>query len=358
VPPRRARSLVNGLITSGREAGTPGAAAARAVISRFLTDLGYTVQEHSFGFNAGIYRALPAAGLLLMILAAVEVPRLLGPGPAWGAAAALLLFTGAAAITTLRFVAGDGAPGWERTDANLVAHRKDANVRCWLVAHLDTKAQGQSMAGRLVALWFTVAALVMLLAAAWSRVSGPLSLVWSFAAGGLGVVAGLLLLGGRLKGQSPGARDNGSGLLAVLTAAELATDPGIGIILTGAEEFGLAGARALARERPSLFEHTDVVNVDTIDDEGTLFVVAHEETGLLAGRVRARVAGLAPVRGRRLPLGIMVDGIPLARVASETVTLGRLSWGTLRRLHTPRDNATGYGLATAELLGERLALPI
>jgi Zn-dependent M28 family amino/carboxypeptidase len=144
----------------------------------------------------------------------------------------------------------------------------------------------------------------------------------------------------------------------VLTAAEVTADPGVGIIITSAEEFGLAGARALVREQPALFAGTEVLNVDTIDDEGTLFVVTHDPGNLLASRVQERLAGLAPVRGRRLPLGIMVDGVPLATVAAGAVTIGRLSWRTLRRMHSPRDDAAGYAMVTAELLGERLAAPI
>ena len=98
--------------------------------------------------------------------------------------------------------------------------------------------------------------------------------------------------------------------------------------------------------------------MDTIDDEGTLFVVTHGP-GRSPGRPGAGTARrTGPVRGRRLPLGIMVDGVPLATVAAGAVTIGRLSWGTLRRMHTPRDDAAGYAMVTAELLGERLAAPI
>ncbi len=106
----------------------------------------------------------------------------------------------------------------------------------------------------------------------------------------------------------------------MLRAAELSHDASIGVIITGAEEFGLAGARALAREHPSLFTHATVVNVDTIDDAGTLFVVAHDrQGGALAHRVLERLAGLAPVsRERRLPIGILVDGVPLSVVARES----------------------------------------
>jgi hypothetical protein len=358
MPPRRARLLVARLIAHGREAGTPGATAARQAIARFLTDLDFTIQEQPFTFNAGVYRALPACGALLVLFSVLEIPLLMRTGPAWGAVAAVLALVSLALIVTIRILSGTRAPGATRTDANLIAHRGDGPVRCWLVAHLDTKAQGHSMAGRLVALWMTVVALAGLIAAAWLRLGGPQPMGAAVGAGAAGVVAGLLLAGGRLEGESPGARDNGSGLLAVLTAAELATDHGIGIIITGAEEFGLAGARALARERHALLRETEVINVDTVDDEGNLFVVTHGVADDLAARVLVRVAGLAPARRRRLPLGIMVDGVPLARLASGTVTIGRLSWGTLRRMHTARDDASGYALATAELLGERLATPI
>ena len=358
MPPRGARSLVTALIAHGREAGTPGAEAARTAVARFLSELGYTVQEQPFRFNAGVYRALPVAGALLVIVSLLEIALLMRPGPAWAAAAALLMFAVVVPLVTMRILSGEGTPGTQRVDANLIARRGDAAVRCWLVAHLDTKAQGHSMAGRLAALWITVLALAGLIICAWARLGSPQQPVVAVTAGLLGVFAGVLLAGGRLTGQSPGARDNGSGLLAVLTAAELATDPGIGIIITGAEEFGLAGARALVRERGALLREAVVLNVDTIDDEGMLFVVTHGTADALAARVRVRLAGLAPIRGRRLPLGILVDGVPLARAASGGVTIGRLSWGTLRRIHTPRDDAAGYAMATAELVGERLAAPI
>lgn len=358
--PRRARALVMDLISRGREAGTPEAEAARRSVARFLTELGYIVQEHSFRFNAGVYRLLAAAGALLAGVALVEIPLLQHTAPAWGALVVLLALAGTIVVVTGLIVRGYRGPGPVRVDANLIASRPGSTVRCWLVAHLDTKAQAQSMAGRLVAVWVTVLAVTALLVSALLRTGHPLSAGPAAAAGAAGVLAGVLLSRGRLSGSSPGARDNGSGLLAVLTAAELATDPSIGVIVTGAEEFGLVGASALARERPGLFAGALVVNVDTVDDTGTLYVVTHGPASAdLAARVRDAVAGLAPViRQRRLPLGIMVDGLPLSHVACESVTLGRLDWSTLTRIHTPRDDADGYHLGTAERLGERLARPI
>ena len=297
---------------------------------------------------------------MLAVVALLEIPLLQRGSPAWAAAVVLLVLAVMVGVVVMRLVRGTGGPGYDRVDANLIASRPGSTVRCWLVAHLDTKAQAQSMAGRLVAVWVTAVAVMVLLSLAVLRINGPLPAGPAVAIGALGCVAGVLLGRGQLSGASPGARDNGSGLLAILTAAELTSDPSIGVIVTGAEEFGLVGARALARDRAGLFAQARVLNVDTVDDEGTLFVVSHARgSAELAGRLLERLAGLAPVsRARRLPLGIMVDGVPLSRVALEAVTIGRLDWGTLRRMHTPRDDADGYHLATAESLGERLATPI
>lgn len=354
---RGARALVSRLTRAGREAGTAEATAARHDVTTFLRNLGYQVEEHPFHFNAGIYRALPVAGGMFALLALAEIPLLQHHASYWPLTALVTMALAIAAATTGIIRHGVGP---RRADANLIATRPGGTVRCWLVAHLDTKAQAQSMAGRLVALWVALVAVTAIAVASVLRLSGALPPGVALAVGTAGMLAGALVARGRLSGSSPGARDNGSGLLAVLTAAELASDPSIGVIVTGAEEFGLAGSRALARERAGLLAAASIVNVDTVDDEGTLFVVRHGQAGaVLSGRVLQRLDGLAPIlRERSLPLGILVDGVPLSRVSLAAVTLGRLSWGTLRRMHTPRDTAAGYLFATAERLGERLAAQI
>ena len=143
--------------------------------------------------------------------------------------------------------------------------------------------------------------------------------------------------------------------VAVLEAAGR-MGPGTGVILTGAEEFGLVGARILAEGAPELVRGTDVINVDTVDDQGTLAVVAHDAAGAaLAAELLPRLQGLAPaVRLRRLPLGIFVESAPLAHAGARAVTIGRLDWGTLRVIHTARDTREGLALRTAEGVGERL----
>jgi hypothetical protein len=64
--------------------------------------------------------------------------------------------------------------------------------------------------------------------------------------------------------------------------------------------------------------------------------------------------GLA-VRTRRLPLGILVDSLPLARAGAAAVTVGRLTWRTLRVIHTPADVPDDLSLDAAEQVGRAIA---
>ena len=106
------------------------------------------------------------------------------------------------------------------------------------------------------------------------------------------------------------------------------------------------------------FDDVTIVNFDTIDGEGPLFVVSHEARGLAAARgVAARLEPLGlPVRAKRLPLGILVDSLPLARAGAVAVTVGRLTWNTLRLIHTPADVPETLSLEVAERVGRTLAV--
>jgi len=129
----------------------------------------------------------------------------------------------------------------------------------------------------------------------------------------------------------------------------------VGILITGAEEFGLVGARVFARWAPDL-EKTEFVNVDTVDQEGRLYLVSHDRRGeRLARALEPRLTDLdLPIRHRRLPLGIFVDSAPLARPGAPAITIGRLTWATLRRIHTPADTPDGLSLETAERVGRAI----
>lgn len=348
------------LLAMSREAGTPAADEARALVTSHLQGLGYTVIPQRFTFLPSSLDGFPLFGAGLGGLALLLVPLLvLASMPAWGAAVSVI--GGLAALGLLAFSVG---AGWvslgspARADANLLAVRGDVPIRRWIVAHLDTKAQGHSMAGRLVALWALAVAIAALIALAAVRLGGPLPIEVVAAGAILAVLAGALAGRGRLKGQSHGARDNGSGIAAALAAAEASHDPGIGVLITGAEEFGMVGARVFAKLEAARLAGAVVVNLDTIDQEGDLYLVTHDRAGVALAEseaVRLGAAGLAP-RTRRLPLGILVDSLPFARAGVPSLTVGRLTWHTLRVIHTPRDTMDGLTLDAAKAVGRALAV--
>ncbi len=339
-----------------REAGTPEAAKARELVAAYLTGLGFTVVSQSFTFAPSSLRAFPIFGAGLGGLALVLFPFLASDTlPPWPALAVWM--TGLLALTIV--TTGVGL-GWVhlgeglREDANLIATRGQSPPRRWVVAHLDSKAQGHSMAGRLVAVWIAGLAIVALTALALGRLSGPLSPGWAGSGAVLAALAGLLAGRGRLSGRSQGARDNGTGVVAALAAAA-APDSTVGILITGAEEFGLVGARVFARLSTDLAD-TEFVNVDTVDQEGTLYLVSHDAAGERLARAvepQLSVVGL-PMQRRRLPMGIFVDSAPLARVAP-AVTVGRLTWRTLRCIHTAADTTAGLSFRAAEQIGKAIA---
>ena len=144
--------------------------------------------------------------------------------------------------------------------------------------------------------------------------------------------------------------------MAALAAAEAAATGSLGVLITGAEEFGLVGARVFAQLAPNLRD-SEFVNVDTVDQEGLLYLVSHDARG---GRLTRNIepalwsVGL-PLKRRRLPLGIFVDSAPLARAGAPAMTIGRLTWKTLRRIHTPADTPEDLSLDTARRVGRAIA---
>jgi hypothetical protein len=359
-PEEPGAELARRLLALTRESGSAGLNQARALVAAHLESLGYHVAVQPFRCTAAALVPLWLAGTGLGWLALVLAPLLVLPSPPpW---LALTLWAGGAlslGLAAAGAAAGQGPSAWEgppREDANLIATRS-ADVRRWIVAHLDTKAQGHSMAGRLIALWVMLMAVLALTALAVLRLNGPVPAWAAASAAALGVAAGALAAGGRLRGSTQGARDNGTGVLAALAAAERTGDPSVGLLITGAEELGLVGARLLARIHPALLAGSEVVNLDTLDDRGPLWIVHHDVRGReLADREAARLAGLGlEIRRRRLPLGILTDSLAFARAGVPAVTIARLDWGTLRLLHTSRDRPDTLSLATAERVGAALS---
>ena len=342
-----------------REAGTPAGVTARDIVAEHLEALGYRVERQRFSFFPSSLDGFPVFGAGVGALALLVLPLLAGArAPAW--AAALLLAAGLAALTLTALGIGLGRlrlGGAPREDANLIATRGGAPVRRWVVAHLDTKAQAQSMAGRLVAVWVIGLAVAALAALALLRLWGAVPLPLAGATMLLAVVAGALAGRGRLRGTSQGARDNGTGVAAALAAAERSNDAGTGILITGAEEFGLVGARVFVAQAGERLRDAVIVNLDTIDQEGELALVSHDGRGAELARRESpglAAAGLA-ARLRRLPAGILTDSLPFARAGVPAITIGRLTWRTLRTIHTPRDTPDRLSLETAERVGWALA---
>ena len=248
------------------------------------------------------------------------------------ALAALLLAAGgrllAQSVTTL--------PLARAASVNLVATR--GTPRLWLVAHLDSKSQPVPMLARVTGIVVSVAALVALAVVAGLTLAGfdVAPRVWSLVALA-GVLASLPVIASVVGADSPGALDNGSGIVTVLLAAEaLPREMPIGVLLTSAEELGMAGARAFAATHAAAM----AINVDGGDDDGSTICMRHGR----AARVRvglaraARGIGMTVTERATIP-GLLTDGVALADAGWSAVTVSRGGLGTLWRIHRAADSA-------------------
>ena len=213
-----------------REAGTPAAAAARDLVADHLEALGYQVNRQRFAFAPSSLNGFPMLR---------RGPR--RPGAAAAAAAhrragcpagraALVLAGGLLLLAAGRRDRPRLAPAG-RCDARGCQPDRDARRRAgsragsWPIS--TPRPRCSRMAGRLVAVWVIgVAVAVADGARRWPGSAGPIPCRWRPGGLQLAVMAGALAGRGRLHGASAGARDNGSGVLAALAAAEAGLDPG------------------------------------------------------------------------------------------------------------------------------------
>jgi len=232
-----------------------------------------------------------------------------------------------------------GAPS-SVSGINLIAQRPAGRptVRpsLWLVAHYDSKGQPISMAVRLVAAFVLVVGVIGMLVGA---IPAFVVLLLSF-----------LLALNRVNDNSPGAVDNATALIAVFMAIDqLGPTTAVGVIFSDAEEFGLVGARALATDHTELFVDAAVINLDGLDDVGQAIALVHRPGPMgiaVATALKAR-------RWRWLP--VVVDGIVLARVSRECVTILKGNWRTMRVVHRPSDNVDRVRLDGAASVAAGLA---
>ena len=353
-----ARSTLQAL-AKPRLTGSEGAAETETYIKERLQSLGYEIREHPFTFSTWPGRfAVSVAGALYTMgaLTAAAMLHASHPGVALVILLVMLMVIGALAALTPQLIS---MLPWGRVQGNnLIAHRPGSRPRYFLMAHRDSKSQPVPLAFRGPAIALAVLAWVALTAAAALALLDPIFNRQDVALvlGAIGVVSGVILIFCWVDNRSPGALDNASGVATMLGVAESEAAAGdVAIVVTDAEELGLAGARALA---PSLPPSFGVINIDGIDDHGAYYIIERfgwpRKTGaaphLAAALLHAAHQLNVPATRRDVPIGLLVDHIPVVRAGTPAITLMRGSLRSLRRVHRPGDSLehiTGSGITQA-----------
>lgn len=357
----RAAAHLGALARAPRPTGGNAAAEGRRYGAGVLTSLGFTVIERPFEYSAAVGElGTPAGGAAALLLVIGAAGASLGNLPLL--ALAVLVIGGALVTLAGRWAARRGVLDIavrRRQGVNLEAKRTAAAPRIWLVAHVDSKSQPISLivrAGGIVVLALaSLGAAVLALRSALGGSFAPATWGYVVAAAAIGAIPVMASVVGS---RSPGAVDNASGVATVLTAAELAPEAAIGVLITDAEELGLAGARAwCTASNPA---RVAVFNCDGVDDLGLLTLMwTRPRATRLERAVRTAAAEFGePLRIIPLIPGVLVDGLAFSDAGWEVVTLSRGSVETLRRIHTRRDDLarlSGTGVAAAARVLARAA---
>lgn len=353
-----ARQHLEALAAAPRPAGGDEEARARAYCAAVLTRAGLAVAEEPFSYSELPGRtATPALGALSgAVFAAAGHAGWRGQaGVALGVLVGGAAIAGLAAWWVTRF--GVLSLPWKRArSTNLIAIR--GNPSLWLVAHLDSKSQPVPILVRAVAVMGLLAGLLAALAIAMLQLAAyDVRAAWPWITG-FGVLASLPVAASVVGARSPGALDDASGVsTALLVAQSLPPQLALGVVLTSAEELGLAGARAWASNRGA----GHAINVDGVDDDGDLRLTwtTRRPTALIDQLVaRAAEVGVRARAGRLLP-GALIDGVALADAGWQVVTVSRGTLRTVARIHMSRDSLqhlTGDGVAlTASIIRAAIA---
>jgi Zn-dependent M28 family amino/carboxypeptidase len=221
----------------------------------------------------------------------------------------------------------------------------------WLVAHVDSKSQPVPLLVRAAGIVLLGLAWVVAITLAIVRLSHGVAPRDWLAVVVMAVLGALPVIGSVVGRRSAGAIDNASGVATVLAAASaIPAEIPVGVLITDAEELGLAGARAWCRQ--TKHKRGIVLNCDGVDDEGLLTLMWTRPRSRAAERAFADAARTTGERLRVIPLvpGVLVDGVAFSAAGWDAVTLSRGTAGTLRRIHTARDNLEhlrGTGVETA-----------
>jgi len=356
---QRAKSLLDKLCETPRFAGSVEEERARAVCRTELEAAGFDCRDRVFDYSQWpaswgppLSAAVIAATIVISARIAKDGRPLLALAIGGGIVAALFLIDGYARRRWITHF-----PAQRARSTNLEASR--GSPRVWLVAHLDSKSQTVPMLMRIagsiaLAMVLAASALLLLVAIVGIDLSNA---VWN-ALQVAAIIAALPGVGCLVRNDSAGAVDNASGVVATILAAASQTAPSdLGVLITSAEELGLAGARSWAPTAPS---GSIFLNCDTVDDRGdwrVMYTVARPPLlAAAASRVAVRAGLRLPVT--RLIPGILADSMAFADRGLETLTVSRGTLGTLGRIHTRRDysnSMTGKGVAEASVLLSALA---
>lgn len=328
-----------------RVAGTDGEAAGADYIDRYLTSLGYTVEQQEFIFETERFR--PAG--VVTGTGEVSALTIAGSGTARVEGRPVYVELGDE----------DGIDGQDLTGAVVIADRGVLRFVEKYEAARDAGAVGLVVINNEPGVFsgeLGLAADFPVLAVAQEDGSALLAAVADgepvsvYAEGGavtgLNVVARVpgadsceILVGGHYDTVpgAPGANDNASGTANVLEIARALAqdglDPALCFVAFGAEESGLNGSEALVA---SLTASGDLpkymVNLDVTGIGEEVEIIAQ---GAIADRALAIVEGLGiATRLSRVPAGSSSDHAPFAEAGVPTVYFTSGDFGTI---HTPRD---------------------
>lgn len=354
-----AHDVAHYLATIAREprpAGGHAERTAREYAAEVLREGGFAVHDELFEYSAfpGRYGtplggALGASTVIATACFALREPsRSIAPLVLAVGLAVTVLFTRAMLNDAVLDV------GFARARShNLVATRGPAVPRVWLVAHLDSKSQPVPSAARAMGISLLGIGIAIALLAATLQLAGVTSRTAWWAAVVFAVAGAPAVIGSFVGTRSAGALDNASGVAAVLAAAMLIrSETPVGVLLPSAEELGLAGARAWAREWAVAHQPGIALNCDGVDDTGELTLMySGMRSPAIADALREVTPALLAVR--RMPPGLITDSVALADRGWQAVTVSRGGLASLRRVHSTRDtldNLSGCGIADAATL--------
>jgi hypothetical protein len=350
--------LLRDIAATPRPTGSVAIASARSRCARELRALGFQVREHPFEFSSFPGRfATPLVGGA--VAAIVGVAGHLGAEGSRFIPLVVVALAGVALFEAGGWLVERGvlvAPVLRERGVNLEATRREEMPRVWLCAHLDTKSQPiptliRSFGIVLLATGYLMTAGLALLSAAGAPQH---SFFWAAAAlvTLVGVVPVVLSVVGQ---RSAGALDNASGVATVIAAARaLGDEVNTGVLITDAEELGLAGARAWVGVPQR--KGTTVLNCDGVDDDGRVVVMFNGAMpkALIGAVERASERIGVAYRPMRMVPGLLTDSVAFASAGLSSVTFSRGSLGSLARVHSSRDdlnNLRGTGIAeTARLM--------